>query len=151
VDDVKKVHPAEAIRKARGYADEVLALAGGDKDRADPADGTTPCEGRRGELSETVYYAWVGVTVAPVPEEQQLPTLRRLREHWQQQGYTITTDRVFSAGRRGEVDMENPADEFQVSVISTEPPTAFAVRISSPCYESDQPYHPVAPTTSTPR
>lgn len=148
MDDVKKVPPTEAIQKAHDHADDVLALARGDRERAELADGTTPCEGRRGELSGTVYYAWVGVTVAPVPVEQQLSTLRRLREHWRQQGYTIKRDRVFPNGKTGELAVENPADEYKISLESTDPPTALAVRIASPCYQDDDPFSPIPPAPS---
>jgi pimeloyl-ACP methyl ester carboxylesterase len=142
VDIIKQVSPAEATRIAYEYADRVVALTGGERGPANREPHTGPCEGRRGEFSERVYYAYFNFHVAPIPEDQQLPTLRRLREHWQQQGYTIKRDRVFPDSRTGELAVENPADGYEVSLEGTEPPTAFAVSVSSPCYQPDEPYAP---------
>jgi hypothetical protein len=139
VDIVKTVARTEAMTIARDYAERVVALTGGELGPADREPHTAPCEGRRGELSETNYYAFFNFNIAPIPQEQQLPTLQRLREHWQQQGYTIKRDRVFPDGRTGELAVENPADEHEIRLEGTEPPTAFAVRVSSPCYQSDEP------------
>ncbi len=136
MDNVKKVPRSEAIKIVRDYADRTVELTGGRREDGDPAD-TAPCEGRRAELSDTVYYAYFIFQIAPIPQDQQLPTLRRLREHWQQQGYTVKRDRAFPDGRTGELAVENPADEYEISLQGTDPPTAFAVRISSPCYQSD--------------
>jgi hypothetical protein len=139
VDNVKTVPRTEAMEIARDYGERVLALTGGDGRPADREPYTAPCEGRRGELSETVYLAYFFFQAAPIRQEQQLPTLRRLREHWQQQGYTIKRDRVFPDGKTGELAVENTDDEYEISLEGTEPPNAFAVRIFSPCYQSDEP------------
>jgi hypothetical protein len=139
VDNVKTVPRTEAMTIARDYAERVVTVTGGELGAADREPHTAPCEGRRGELSETIYYAFFNFNIAPIPAERQLPTLQRLREHWQQQGYTIKRERELSGGSRGEVAVENPADEYEIRVISTEPPTAFAVRVSSPCYQSNEP------------
>jgi hypothetical protein len=139
------------VGKYDQVTERVLVLTGGTREPADREPGTAPCEGRRGELSETVYFAYFNFQVVPIPEEQQLSTLRRLREHWQQQGYTVKRDRVFPDGRTGELAVENPADEYEIRVQGTDPPTAFAARVSSPCYKSDDPYQPVVTTSPTSR
>jgi hypothetical protein len=147
MQNLKTVPRAEAKQIADDYADRTVAMIGGDAKLVEPEHATPPCEGPGGNTNDTVYYAAGHYQIAPIPEDQQLPTLQRLREQWQRQGYTIKGDRVFSNGRRGELKVMNPADEFEIVVITTEPPTAFALSISSPCYQSDEPW-PAPPSGS---
>lgn len=149
VEDVPRVPRAEAIRTVNDYAIRTETLTGAKRTTTDRQVHTTSCKGRQGEYPETVYYANLNLQIAPIPEDQQLPTLRRLRDHWQKEGYTIKQDRVFPDGRTGELAVENPADGFEISLVSTEPPNAFAVTISSPCYYSDESGPPLSPTTTT--
>jgi hypothetical protein len=149
VESVKKVPRAEAIGMVNDYAARTAGLITPGSKLENPATSAPPCEGRGGELSETVYYAAGHYQVA-VPADRHLPTLRRLREHWQQEGYRIKRDREFPDGT-GDLIVQSPADEFDITVASTDPPTAFALSISSPCYQSDEPYQPAATPTSSPR
>jgi hypothetical protein len=68
-----------------------------------------------------------------------LPTLARLRDQWKQQGYTVTDDRTFPDGKSGTVVVRSPGDDVRIRVESSSPPVAFALMISTPCYESDEP------------
>lgn len=147
VEDLPRMSRAEAMRKADEYANRTVALIGGGVRLDDPATGTPPCNDPNGMLSETVYHASGHYNIAPIPEDQQLATLRRLRDLFRQQGFTIKHDRVLPDGKTGELTVANPADDFEISLISTEPAIAFAVTISSPCYYSDEPDPPAASGT----
>lgn len=142
MQNLKTVPRAEAERMTDDHARRVVAMIGSGVKLNNPGHTTPPCDGAGGKTSDTVYYAAGHYQIAPVQEDQQLPTLRRLREQWQQQGYTIKRDRVFPDGKTGELAVESPGDEFEIHLESTEPPIAFAVLISSPCYRSDEPWPP---------
>jgi len=148
MQNLKAMSRADARQMTDDYAGRTVAMIGGGVDLVEPETGTVPCEDPGGKTSETVYFAAGHYQIAPIPGDQQLSTLRRLRAHWQQQGYTIKKDRVFSEGRRGELVVENPSDEFEIRLVTTEPPTAFALSISSPCYHSDEPWP--APVSDSP-
>jgi hypothetical protein len=147
MQSLKTVPRAEAKQIADDYANRTVAMIGGSVKLVNPGFVDPPCEGPGGKTTDTVYYAAGHYQIAPIPEDQQLLTLRRLRGQWQQQGYTIKQDRVFPDGKTGELGVENPADEFEIHLESTEPPTAFALSISSPCYQSDEPW-PAPPSGS---
>lgn len=140
MQNLKEVLRDDAMRMADDHANRVVSMIGGGVKLENPKTGTVPCEGPGSRTEETVYYAAGHYQIAPIPEDQQLSTLRRLREQWQQQGYTITQDRVFPDGKTGELVVRNSVDEFEIAVITTEPPTAFALSISSPCYRSHEPW-----------
>jgi hypothetical protein len=138
VTDVKAVPHAETIRMVNDYADLTVALIGGERKQDDHQTTVTACENRRGEFSETVYYVFLNIQVL-LPEEQHLAALQRMRERWRQVSYTIKSDRPLSGGTRGEIIVQNPADEFEIAVTSTVPPAGFAVSVESPCLQSDEP------------
>jgi hypothetical protein len=69
----------------------------------------------------------------PLPAARHPATLAQLRDSWAAQGYKIKSFRMFS-DIEGVVVAENPADEVEVAVTSTVPPTAVAVLVLSACY-----------------
>lgn len=152
VKDLPKVPRTEALRMVDDYANRTVALLGGEAKLENPGSAMPPCEGPDGETTETVYYAAGHYQIAPVPEELQLATLRRLRDQFRQQGYTIKRDRVFPDGKTGELAVISPTDEFEIHLESTDPPTAFALMVSSPCYQFDETVWPgeQSPTSNGP-
>jgi hypothetical protein len=137
-EDVKQVSHADARTLVETYAQQVATTIGNDQDN-DLEVLPNPCDGKRGELSDTVY-SMTGHAQIPVPEAEQLPTLARLRDQWTQQGYTITEDRTFPDGTRGTLVARTPTDDVRIRVQSTNPAVAFALMISTPCYQSDEPH-----------
>jgi hypothetical protein len=136
-DDVKQVSHADARTLVDGYLRQVISAVGGTPN-AEPDFLPSPCEGQRGELSEFIYSMRGGAQL-PLPEAEQLGTLARLRDSWRQQGYTIVEDRTFPDGKSGTVVVRSPADGVRIAVDSTSPATALAIRVSTPCYQSDVP------------
>ncbi|MDG4791223.1 hypothetical protein O7626_35905 [Micromonospora sp. WMMD1102] len=135
-DDMREVNQADASELVEGYGRQVFGAVHAPAQGLDPIPN--PCDGSFGEVSGTVY-SMVGHGQIPVPAAEQVGTLARLRDHWQRHGYSVEEDRVFPDGRTGTVAVRNPVDGVRIRVTSTEPPTMFALMISTPCYRSDEP------------
>ncbi|GAA4955573.1 hypothetical protein GCM10025331_51340 [Actinoplanes utahensis] len=125
-DDVKQ--------QVQQYAEATRAAAGSD---TFPQANTnvSACEGAAGELSDpdSVYYIQ-GIYQASVPADQQLEALRKTRQAWEDTGYTITEDRTFPDGQRGQVAAKS-GDGFSFSLSSGDAP-AMLLLIGSPCYRT---------------
>jgi hypothetical protein len=134
---MKTIPEADAISQVNQYAQKVADLIGNTR-LEDPAVSGAACEGKAGEFSEDVYYVQGSYTV-PLPNEQHIATLGRLRDQWRKEGYTVKDDRTFPDQNRGILVVNSPADGYTVWIQSTKPPTALALIIHTPCYQSPTP------------
>jgi hypothetical protein len=133
-DAMKTISEADAISQVNRYAQSVADLIGTSKPENPKASGAA-CEGKAGEFSEDVYYVQ-GSYQIPLPNEQHVATLGRLRDQWRERGYTVKDDRTFPEQNRGILVVNDPADGYTVWIQSTKPPTALALIIHTPCYRS---------------
>lgn len=131
-EDVKAVPQAEAQRQVRQYADAVRSAVGAEQFTQD-GENISPCEGRLGELSNTdeIYYAQ-GIYQMMIPADRHLEALRKARQEWENQGFTIKGERTFGPGARGEVEAST-SDEYSLHFSSGNPP-AMVLMVASPCY-----------------
>ncbi len=134
-DNMQTVAEHQIIQQVHQQAIQIAQVAGGELKILD--ESAAPCEGRRGELSEEIYTVQ-GSYQLPIPEAEHDAALARLRDAWQQQGYTITTDQTVSSSGYARLEADNP-DRYHLFVASTIPPTMLAVGINSPCYRSPTP------------
>ncbi len=120
---------ADATTLVQQRAEQIATLIGSPLE--EPATNAAGCTGKLGETSDNVFSVQ-GAYQIPVPTEQQLTTLARLRDAWKANGYTITDDRT--VGTTEGVLAAKTRDGYDMSVESTRPPTAFALLIHSPCF-----------------
>ncbi|MEU6076958.1 hypothetical protein [Micromonospora sp. NPDC047074] len=95
---------------------------------------TSPCQGRRGEIADDGRWTLSGFAGLPVAPDEQITTLRRIREMWRQHGYEITEDRVFADGTRGAVSMRDPGTGITISLTTNASRDRVAVILASDCY-----------------
>jgi hypothetical protein len=136
-EDVKTLAEADATRQVQQYADQIVTLIG-NTNLTNPAVSAAPCEGKAGKLSEDIYTVQ-GVYQLPLPAEQHLTTLARVRDAWRDQGYTITEDRTFPSNDGGTLTADNPTDGYRLDLTSTSPATMVRLLIHSACYRSPTP------------
>ncbi|WP_158009754.1 hypothetical protein [Carbonactinospora thermoautotrophica] len=123
----------EATRIAEQHAQAVIKVIA-PAQKPDPGgSGSAPCEGRGGEIAKDGRYYVQHIYQVPVSPDRQIATLERLRDHWRQAGYEIQRFRVFPDGKGGEVAARNAQDGYQISVETTDPPTAVSLAVYSPC------------------
>ncbi|MBG0564630.1 hypothetical protein [Actinoplanes aureus] len=125
-EDAKQevVRQAEAIRVAVGA------------DRFSQAKANvTPCEGRRGELSDSaeVYYVQ-GIYQMLIPVAEHLTVLAKARSALESSGYTIEKERTFPVSGGGEITA-GAANGYSASLTSGDE-LAMLLMVSSPCYRT---------------
>lgn len=77
-----------------------------------------------------------GVANVAVAPGDQVATLTRLRDAWTRQGYEITQFHLVPPdNKEGRLSARIPADQLTVTLQSTAPRTAFAIIITTPCYQ----------------
>jgi hypothetical protein len=135
-DNVKTLPEPEAISQVNQYGKKVADLAGAAELKNPTASGAA-CEGKVGEFSNDVYYV-LGTYQLPVPQDKHVATLSRLRDQWRQQGYTVKDDRISGETNTGVLTVQDPEGNT-INVESTNPPTALALFINTPCYKSPTP------------
>ena len=128
---VEAQDPAIARQIVDQYARVTLAATGQDK-FSQGGIASMPCEGRQGELSDRIYTMY-GVYQLLVPADEQLAMLDRVRDAWKAQGYTITSQRTYPPGARGEVNATNPKDGALFSLSSGQPPS-MSLSINTKCH-----------------
>jgi hypothetical protein len=120
--DIETQDPAIAKQIVDQYAKATLTYSG--QSQFSQSDiGSMPCEGRRGELSDTIY-TMIGTYQLLVPASEQPALLNRVRDAWQAQGYTITAQRTYPSNGGGEVNATDPNDGVLFS-LSLDPPMRF--------------------------
>lgn len=134
-DDMEIRTVPDASDQVNHLAQQVADLVG-DTKLEEASTNDAPCSGRWGELAEDIFYI-LGTYQVPLPHEEHIPTLARLRDHWQQQGYTIRDHRTFSHDNTGSLAVTTP-DGYKIRLMSTVPPTALALFVSTPCYKSPE-------------
>jgi hypothetical protein len=128
--DVETQDPAAAEQIVDQYAQASLTYSGQAKFSTSSIH-PSPCEGKNGESSDTIY-TMVGIYQLLVPGADQLAMLNRLRDAWRAQDYTITSQRTFPPGGRGEITATNPNDGVLLTLRSGLPP-AMLLTINTKC------------------
>ncbi|MEH0973324.1 hypothetical protein V6U77_19570 [Micromonospora sp. CPCC 205546] len=126
----KAIAEVSALAEARARAVATTAGVGLDDWRTN----TSPCQGRRGEIADDGRWTLSGFAGLPVPPADQIPTLRRIRDMWQQQGYEVTEDRTFADGTRGALSMRDPDTGITISLTTTASRDRVALILASDCY-----------------
>ncbi|MEU4715262.1 hypothetical protein AB0F73_16605 [Micromonospora purpureochromogenes] len=134
--DMQTASEADITRRVNEYAGQVAAATG--STLANPATSSAPCEGRRGEMDESIRTVQ-GVYNIPVAPDKHLETLARLRDQWRAQGWTITEDRTFPNGNEGTITAKTTPDSYSLTVSGTKEPTALLLLVHSACYKSTDP------------
>jgi hypothetical protein len=114
-------------------ASDVAALVGGAL--TDPSVNASPCTGRMGESSSDVFTVR-GVWVVPLPADQHLDTLRRVRDGLKAKHWDITEDRQFEANAGM---LTARSDDYEVNLTSNDKSSALAMMVTSPCFASPTP------------
>ncbi|GAA3384687.1 hypothetical protein [Cryptosporangium minutisporangium] len=97
------------------------------------------CEDPQGNASEEGPYSIRGVYQVFLPADQHRSVLTRLGQEWKAAGWTDVTYSTFGAeGVKANLKGTRPSDEVTVTLTSGDPPIAFALGISTPCYERPQ-------------
>jgi hypothetical protein len=135
--NVQTMSEPDVTSQVQRYADDVVTLIGNTR-LQEPAASAAGCEGKLGEVSRDIFYVQ-GAYLMPVPAEQHLTTLARVREQWRQRGYTITDDRTFPDGKRGVLAATIPTDGYRIKLESGVPAIAFSLLVHSSCYRSPTP------------
>jgi hypothetical protein len=129
--DVAPMDDATAEQIVARYAQEALEFSGWSA-FSEYSHSPSPCVGRHGEDSDTVY-AMQGAYQLLVPGPEQLPLIERVREGWKARGYTINSQRAISA-EQGDVRATNPSDGASLLLTSGEVP-AMLLLIHTGCYQ----------------
>jgi hypothetical protein len=129
--DMETQDPAVAEQIVNEYAQAILTYTG-QAEYSTSSIHPSPCEGERGESSDTIY-TMVGIYQLLVPAAEQAALLERVRANWQQQGYTITSQRTFPSDGVGEITATNPTDGVLLALTSGEPP-AMSLSINTTCH-----------------
>jgi hypothetical protein len=124
----------DATALVERYRQRVVALLGCEAEAA--VVGCAPCQGRGGELAADGRFYVQGNYRVPVAVGTHIATLGRLRGTWIGEGYELTDFRTFAGRDEATVDVRNPDDGVQISLISSRPPTAVQVIIVTPCLRS---------------
>lgn len=95
---------------------------------------TAPCMGRSGEIADNGSWDLAGFGRMWVGPEEQISTLRRIRDMWQQQGYEITEDHVFDDDTGGSVSMRDPETGITMSLTTNKSRDGLALILASACY-----------------
>lgn len=125
--------PEQASQLVRAYATGIATTVGADARDTEKGVNVLACENDRGEFADDGRFYIHGVWQIPLPAGEQAATLARLHDGWAAQGLQITKFEMYGRDE-GVVMAENPLDGAQLTVTSTEPPTAVAVVILSACY-----------------
>lgn len=97
--------------------------------------GPVPCPGRYTDFApDGAFYVSGGWQLDLAPD-RQIATLRAIRDRWLAKGFRVEY-REFDDNTRASVQMEDPGTGFELSVASTLPPTAVAIRVLSVCVHS---------------
>lgn len=123
---------AEATRIADEYAQATIKAIGTVIKSEQTDSGPAPCEGRGGEVAKDGRYYIQHLYLVTVPAGQDVPTLERLRTHWQRSGYEVTQFRTFPSGG-GEAAARNGQDGYQMHITSTDTPAILSLAVYSPC------------------
>ncbi|GAA4609914.1 hypothetical protein BJY16_007577 [Actinoplanes octamycinicus] len=92
----------------------------------------SPCTGRLGEDSDTIFTVQGAYNVVPPQKDQHLASLDKVKADWTAKGYTITDDRTVGPDD-GVVAAKTP-DGFNLDIERANP-SGFVILIHSPCYE----------------
>ncbi len=123
---------SEVFQRVRDHAQAVAKLVGADAADHETGVATSPCLGPDGQPAPGGRFYAQGNYQLPVAGDHAA-VLARLRDTWQEQGWSIKEFRMFNEGE-GTVSAENPADGIQVAAESSRPPTALALLVITPCY-----------------
>lgn len=116
-----------------GYGDELRQAAGGAPPNPTTVRiGPAPCPGKHTDFAEGgVFYVAGGWQINLAPS-RQVSTIRDIRDAWRARGFRIERYDEWD-GTRAVVEMEDARNGFALSVASTLPPTAVAIRVVSSC------------------
>jgi hypothetical protein len=128
-------------RQVREQANTVLADLGLPPPSTAPDIGPAPCSDAGGSADDGRFYV-AGAWQVPLPSAQQIATLRRVRDTWQAKGYEITDYRELPSGVEVVLAAGNPTNGYSLSLITTSPPIAVAMLVSSPCMKSPDGKYP---------
>lgn len=95
---------------------------------------TAPCMGRFGEIADNGGWDLAGFARMWVDPEDQISTLHRIRDMWQQQGYEITEDHAFDDGTGGSVSMRDLETGITMSLTTNKSRDGLALILASACY-----------------
>ncbi len=125
---------ANASRVVRSYADVTAASVGAPIQTWQTATSACPASGE---------FSMTGTGSITLPTSEQYPDIARFRDLWVLMDFKITEFRADPPDNRtGNVEARNPADGITITVTSTQPPPAFTLRVSTPCYRPAPGEHP---------
>lgn len=90
--------------------------------------------GRFGEIADNGGWDLAGFARMWVDPEDQISTLHRIRDMWQQQGYEITEDHAFDDGTGGSVSMRDLETGITMSLTTNKSRDGLALILASACY-----------------
>ena len=125
---------ADATQLVKALAGTVATAVGSplEKWNTTPA----PCDNAAGVTAVNGAWSLSGVGTVAVTPAEQVPTLTRLRDKWQHQGYQIDEFRTFPPdNKQGTLSAHVPPDDLTISLQSTAPGTALEIIIATPCYQ----------------
>lgn len=131
-DPMQTMAVAEVKALAESRAQAVATTVGIPLD--DWRTNTSPCVGKGGEIADDGRWKLTGFAgLAEVAPAEQVTTLHRIRDMWQQGGYEITEDRTFDDGG-GAVSMRDPETAITMSLFSTKNRDGIGLILASACY-----------------
>lgn len=126
-----QVHAMQA--EVRRYGTELIAaLGGGTPNPGTVRIGPVPCQDAGSEIAKDGSFYVSGGWQIPLASDLQVSALRAIRDSWQARGYKVIVYQEVDGGR-SRLEGEDPKTGHSFSVISTNPPTAVAVRVLTPC------------------
>jgi hypothetical protein len=132
---------ADVVAVLKTYGDTIAATVGAPLENWDTV--AAPCGNADGSTATDGRFDMTGNANISVPAAQHITQLTKLRDQWKQQGYELTEFRTFPPeNQQGRSSARNPTDGVTISVQSTQPATAFAVLIATPCYIPAPGEHP---------
>lgn len=122
---------AEADLRARvnTYAADLAAVAGADLKTIGVS--LVPCDGRRGDVSDTVNVI-AGHYQVFIPQHRHAAVITQIKQRWSDGGLTIVKERALP---NGPSIRARSTDDYILELDVTQPPEALALGVSSPCFQ----------------
>lgn len=123
---------AEVVQKLNGMASQTAAAIG-DAEVINPTSNASSCDNNVGDESGAVQFVQ-GTYNILLSRTVQPSDFHRARDHWEQQGRTISEDWYKQDVRVGSVSAKAVDDGASFTLTSTDSPKGLALIVHSGCY-----------------